>query len=316
MNNELNKLIDNFIIYKHRLGYKYETGERYIRNYQKFMDDNFPEIVIPERQSINAYLDIYMNKPGGLYNAIAPLREFSRYLLKIGFTNAYIIPDKISPKQHPEPPYFFSENEINLFFQECNSYFSRNDSYPVMNLVIPTMFRVVYCCGLRPKEVRELLFENVHLNQSYIDVIQSKGPKCRRIYISEELVLYLSIYNKMISGRLPSRKYFFPTSNNQHYSVNILTHYFHIIWHIAFPDWEGKLPRVYDFRHHFAWSNINDWTRNKLDVNTMLPYLSRYMGHTYIKHTLYYFHFVPDFYGDYKEITKKLNNRIPEVSYE
>lgn len=317
MNKELNKLINDFITHKHCLGYKYETGERYIRNYQRFMDDNFPEIIIPERTNVNVYLDIYMNKPGGLYNAIAPLREFSRYLIKIGFTDAYVIPDKTSPKQHPEPPYFFSEKEIDCFFEECNSYFfARSDSYPVMHLVIPTMFRVVYCCGLRPKEVREHLLKNVHLDQCYIDIIQSKGPKSRRIYISEELVHYLNIYNRMIGGRLPNRKHFFPTSKDQHYSTNILTHYFHIIWNIAFPDWEGKLPRVYDFRHHFAWSNINNWARNKIDVNAMLPYLSEYMGHTCIKHTLYYFRFVPDFYDDYKELTKNLNDRIPEVSYE
>ena len=48
----------------------------------------------------------------------------------------------------------------------------------------------------------------------------------------------------------------------------------------------------------------------------MLPYLMRYMGHNCIKHTLYYFRFVPDFYADYKQLSCRLNDRIPEVSDE
>ena len=42
----------------------------------------------------------------------------------------------------------------------------------------------------------------------------------------------------------------------------------------------------------------------------MLPYLMRYMGHTDVKNTLYYFHLVPDIYG---EIAARSERLIPEV---
>lgn len=316
MNINLRCMINDFLAYKRNLGYKYETGERYIRHYQSYMEENFPEINIPEKNSVNLYLDNYANKPGGLYNAIAPLREFSRYLIKIGHTDAYVIPNKITPKLHPDPPYFFSEEEIDIFFRECDSYFGENYKYPIPKVVIPTMLRITYCCGLRPKETRLLMMKDVHLEQKYFDVLQSKGPKSRRIYISDTLAEYLNVYNCLISKKFINRKYFFPSGLETAYSDRILTYYFHIIWYRAFPKWEGKLPRVYDFRHHFAWYNINEWARNKVDVNAMLPYLMRYMGHNCIKHTLYYFRFVPDFYDDFKEISKKLNDRIPEVPNE
>ena len=316
MSKKLKDLINDFLIYKRHLGYKYETGERYIRHYQFYMEENFPEIDIPEKHSVNLYLDNYENKPAGLYNAIAPLREFSRYLIKVGYIDAYVIPNKVTPKLHPDPPYFFSEEEIEVFFRECDSFFSENNKYPIPQIVIPAMFRVIYCCGLRPKEVRLILMKDMHLDQKYFDVMQSKGPKSRRIYTSDELTDYLNIYNCLITEKFTNRKYFFPSNPENAYSIHILTYYFHIIWYKAFPKWEGKLPRVYDFRHHFAWYNIDEWSRNKVDVNAMLPYLMRYMGHSCIKHTLYYFRFVPDFYGDFKEISKELENRIPEVPNE
>jgi hypothetical protein len=95
--------------------------------------------------------------------------------------------------------------------------------------------------------------------------------------------------------------------------VQTLTYNFALVWKKAFPDWVGKLPRIYDLRHHFAWATINRWAREGTDVNAMLPYLMRYMGHNCIKHTLYYFRFVPDFYPDYKRISSRLNDRLPEV---
>lgn len=308
--------IDEFIAYKRSLGYVYDTQERYLKHYQTHMDVNYPLLELPDKESTDRFLDQYQGQSGGLYNAIAPLREFSRYLIRIGFQSAYVVPPKQMPKLHPEPPYFFSEDELSAFFHECDVYFSKNPGPRARGLVIPAQFRLLYCCGLRPKEARILPVKDVHLDKKYIDITQSKGPKSRRIYISDELTSYLSYYDHHVADIFPDRTYFFPGSIADPYSVNTVGYNFEVIWKRTFPEWEGKLPRIYDFRHHFAWANINRWVREGTDVNAMLPYLMRYMGHNCIKHTLYYFRFVPDFYADYKDISKRLNDRIPEVPYE
>ena len=83
------------------------------------------------------------------------------------------------------------------------------------------------------------------------------------------------------------------------------------------PDFELKTrPRAYDFRHHFAWTNLNRWAAEGLDLNVMLPYLMRYMGHQSVRETLYYFHFVPEFFPTYRRMAESLEDVIPEVPYE
>ena len=77
-------------------------------------------------------------------------------------------------------------------------------------IIMPALFRVLYCCGLRPKEARMLPYGNVNLAGKYIDILQSKGPKSRRIFISDELVSYLMLYDSQVSAMLPEREYFFP----------------------------------------------------------------------------------------------------------
>jgi len=312
-NQTIGKRIDCFISYKRSLGYVYDTAERYLKRYQKHMEKNYPHLKLPDKGSTDSFLDEFQGQLGGLYNAIAPLREFSRYLLQTGFKEAYLIPPKQMPKLHPEPPYFFSEEEILDFFHECDAYFEENKVPLARSLVLPAEFRLLYCCGLRPKEARILHVKDVHLSEKYIDITQSKGPKSRRIYISDELAAYLDTYDRTISGVIPERQYFFSKNSEKPYAEQFIYYNFALVWKRAFPDWNGLVPKLYSFRHHFAWANINQWCREGQDVNAMLPYLMRYMGHNCIKHTLYYFRFVPDFYSDYKVLSNCLNNRLPEV---
>jgi len=78
----------------------------------------------------------------------------------------------------------------------------------------------------------------------------------------------------------------------------------------------GIRPRPYDFRHHFAYANIERWMAGGIDVAAMLPYLSRYMGHASFDSTYYYIHTSPDFMDAYAQITRESQSLLPEVGFE
>ena len=99
--------IDAFIEYKHRLGLQYETAERHMRNFEAFMIENYPGRGIPDKECLEMFLQNYEGQSGGLYNVLAVVREFSRYLQMTGHAEAYVVPSKQMPKLDPEPPYFF-----------------------------------------------------------------------------------------------------------------------------------------------------------------------------------------------------------------
>ena len=315
-NKSLRTLAEEFINYKQSIGYIYETHGHYLLNYVNHAENHSPEISLPDKETITSYLDTFSNAPGSLHNATAVLREFGKYLSMRGCTGAYIIPAKSNPMLDPDPPYFFTAEEIKLFFEACDS-IQLHKSFPGRELIFPALFRLLYCCGLRCKEARTLLHENVHLDDCFIDVVQSKGPKSRRIYISTEVSLYLKNYNASICLLFPERKYFFPRRIDSCYSSSVIDANFKRFWMKAFPDFVlSSRPRAYDLRHHFVWANLNRWAREGIDVNVMLPYLMRYMGHQHIKSTLYYFRFVPDFFPTYADMSRPLESILPEVPYE
>ena len=112
----MDKYLEEFLLYKHSLGYVYDTQERYLRHYRYHMEETYPHLDLPDKESTDRFLDKYQGQSGGLYNAMAPLREFSRYLFRLGYRDVYLIPPKQMPKLYPEPPYFFAEEELCVFF--------------------------------------------------------------------------------------------------------------------------------------------------------------------------------------------------------
>jgi len=212
----LNQLADEFIAYKKSNGYIYSTAESYLKAYINHVFLAEADANLPTKENVASMMDKYADAPGSLYNLAATLREFSRYLIGRGYTDAYLIPPKRIPLPKPEPPYFFTDGEIDLFFEECDN-IKPCKVYPGRELVIPALFRVLYCCGLRCKETRILKCKDVHLEERYFDVIQSKGPKSRRIFISAELATYLSDYDAEIGILFPARETFFPNRYGKPY---------------------------------------------------------------------------------------------------
>ena len=305
---------DEFIVYKKSLGYSYEGPARALENYVQSVEKTVPGLDIPTKSVTDEYLASVSNSAATLYHTVSVLREFGRYLQTRG-QNAYIIPPKTVTLPVAEEPYFFMPEEIDAFFCKLDG-IEPHKSFKGRELVFPALFRLLYCCGLRCKEARSLECGSVHIKDCYIDIMQSKGPKSRRIFISAELAAYLDGYDKRICVLFPDRKYFFPHGSGCYKSCAISAN-FRRFWMLAFPDFElTTRPRAYDFRHHFAWSNLNRWAAEGLDLNAMLPYLMRYMGHQSVRETLYYFHFVPEFFPAYRKMAEPLEDMIPEVPNE
>lgn len=308
----LRQNISDFINYKRAIGYVYKSQHRLLIRYAEYAETYTNTPGYPVKDITNAYLSTLSESAGTMFTTTAVLREFTRFLHARGCIEAYMIPPKIIKQPVPEAPYFFTQKEIDGFFGALDL-IAPHKSLPGREFVFPALFRLLYCCGLRCKEARTLECSNVHLNELYLDIVQSKGPKSRRIFITQELADYLTEYEATIMVLFPSRKFFFPHGESCYSSVSISVN-FRRFWKKAFPDFVmTECPRAYDFRHHFAWTNLNRWAAEGLDVNAMIPYLMRYMGHQSVKETMYYFRFVPEFFHTYKSMSESLEELLPEV---
>ena len=306
----------SFISFKNALGLKYETDEYYLHQF----DDYYST----EKLKSNSLTDIIKSWvilrdneiPTTQHRRVAMIREFGKFLSNSGYPDAYILPNKVCQKQGRTIPHFFTNDEILKFFCACDTL----DSCPkigVRHFVLPMLYRLLFCCGLRTCEARKIMCKDVNTSEGYIDIYSSKGPKDRRIYLPQDLVVLFKKYDTKINCILPERVYFFPVTIDSCYSRTSVSYNFKNIWEKAGLKKESdKKIRAYDFRHHFAFANINRWIEEETNVNAMLPYLMRYMDHSELYSTLYYLHLVPEFFSTFNVKTKSLENLLPEVAYE
>jgi integrase len=233
-----------------------------------------------------------------------------------GVAEVFVLPTGMHRKIDRHVPHFFTRQEITKFFLACDN-LKAHAGMHARQLVLPVFFRLLYCCGLRTCEARTLRVENVDLKHGIIDVINSKGHRSRRLPFSRDLLSLLKTYNKRVAEIYPGRIYFCPTIKSECYKCKSIGPIFRKIWKAAgLAHGCGGRPPAYDFRHHFALTNLNRWIAADMDVNSKLPYLSKYMGHSCIESTAYYLHLVPEFFPTFSEKVKITEAILPEVDYD
>lgn len=106
------------------------------------------------------------------------------------------------------------------------------------------------------------------------------------------------------------RKYFFPSIRNSHFNRGWVTKNFNLLWRKA----NTSHATAYEFCHHYAVTNLNQWTGYGFEFHDKLVYLSKSMGHTTLESTKYYYSIVPGLSEIIKEQTENSSEwMIPEV---
>ncbi len=310
---KLSTVIEDFLAYKHALGIKYQSAEVYLHELDQynFSHGNHGTLI---KAVVDGWACEHAAKSTTSDRSwISPIREFGRYLVNMGDTNAYVIDNSFIIQKYHAEVYLMTEHEIQRFFEECDIYVRRKN-IPGRAYVFPALYRFMYCCGIRSQEARQLKCEDVHLDKGYVDILWAKAHRDRRLFLSDELIQYLKDYESAIQKVFPDREYFFPGGSGGICSSSALSVNFKNIWLAAGLKRDGKVkPRAYDFRHHFACANIMRWSAEGKDIHAMLPYLMRYMGHSSLESTYYYIHLIPDFFPIYQEMAVTTEDLIPEV---
>jgi len=262
-------------------------------------------------------LDFLANETGNIQSKTKVLRQFGKYLTGIG-KEAYIIPDNFVLSKSTFTPYIFTDKELDAFFQAVDSV-SATKAYPYAPETLPVLFRLIYTCGLRPDEGRELKTGNVNMETGEVLIDRNKRKQERIAVMSDDM---LGLCRRYVERRFVLSRdstFFFPAnSDGCPYTTQQLRFIQQSRWKAANPELRADaLPpiRPYDLRHRFASANIQRWLDEGRDLNAMLPYLRAYMGHASFNSTAYYVHMQPKNLVQSSGIDwQSFEKLIPEVS--
>ena len=306
--------IRSYIQLRKSLGNQEETFARRLGTFDVYCATFFPDEPSINREICESWCTL---KEGESLTTLrlrtGILRDFTKYLNSIG-KEAYVIPDGYTGKSKPYFPYLYSDEELSDFFRGADSLGPHKLS-PCREYVVPVLFRMLFCCGLRPQEIPSLTLDDVDLEKGTIAIRDSKRNKDRIVPMSSDMLELCRSYDRFIGIILPVRTYFFQCKPDKNCSIQWIQAQFHKCWKRVGKDFsKDHHPRVYDFRHNFATRVIRKWMLEGQDVMCRLPYLSSYMGHASIEYTAYYIHLIPEHLS---ELGKAVwNSGIEVPSYE
>jgi integrase len=284
--------IEDMIAYKKGIGYSESSYRWYLSNFDRYCAETFPE---ESELTQEVVMDWCRKRDGESINSfnrrLAAIREFGRYLRSIGIS-AYIMPHKMSAPPTRYVPHIYTEQELSSFFYGAD-HIGKIVGDPLCPYIIPVIFRLIYCCGLRPGEGLKIKNEDIDLKSGRIFIRQAKRHKDRVVMLAPDVLQLCIAYDK-VRAAYSFSEYFFPDRHGNIHGKQWLSHYFRKCWKIAgITDFELPKPRIYDFRHTFATRCLHDWMDGNTDLYKMLPYLSAYMGHSDFSCTAYYIHLLP-----------------------
>jgi len=172
---------------------------------------------------------------------------------------AYIIPAGFAGNVVQFIPYLYNDIELSSFFVGADQ-LPPHPLSPFREYVVPVMFRVLYCCGLRPQEVGHFRVSGTNLVEGTFYISDSKNNKDRIVAMSPELRDLCFKYDTYMQFKIPSREYFFQNPNDGPYRIAWIQQQFFRCWKKAGVSFtKDRKPRVYDWRHNYATRVIVSW---------------------------------------------------------
>jgi integrase/recombinase XerD len=305
--------IEEMIKFKSSLGYERRTYEGFLNDFSRFCVKTYPtQECLTEELALAWCMRRSTESQSGFRRRIISIRELGKYLNAIGI-QSYILPSNFAGGRTTFTPYIFSDDELSTIFKESDKMNSSHNS-PYRHMIIPVLLRMIYFCGLRPNEGREIHKKDVDLREGILFIRKNKSHRERYVPMSEDMRSLCISYNEKLQYFAPESEYFFPTKEGTAYSAKWLTRQLLGIWKNVKQDKYQPRVRIYDFRHRFATAVMMKWLEEGADLYAKLPYLSTFMGHAHFSDTAYYIHLLPENLIHSSSINwAKFSDLIPEV---
>ena len=161
---------EEMLLLKESLGYSKRTYSSYIVPFIEYCAANFEDASTITREMVDSWLltDPYRSSNSQRI-AIINIRHFTKHLCSTGIPS-FIPPSSYNVKYQPYQPYIFTDDELKYLFEAIDSVkFRKIKADPAR--IMPVLYRLELCCGLRPGEPFKIKCEDINLETGDIFII-------------------------------------------------------------------------------------------------------------------------------------------------
>lgn len=310
---QLAPYISGLIRQKRADGYSYEFEAYMLEHFDRFCIENGYDNGSLTRDLVMAWAEQRPTESKNYRNQrVSFVRQLALYMISLNM-EAYI--PRAFESNAISVPHILSLDEIHEFYKAVDSFLPFQSNFQRFSLSYSVLFRLFYCCGLRLSEGCYLKRSAVNLENGRLSIYQSKGHKDRVVFMSGDMLQMCKSYDRLMQKLVPDREWFFPgRDESKTFSKTSIDKKFSDFWNMT--PYAGKVdkkPTVHSLRHTYVVTKMNDWMNEGKDFEAMMPYLSRYLGHTSIDETQYYYHQVVSAFEIVRKHDSVADRVIPEV---
>lgn len=287
---DLSVLAERFIELKQHLGHRYHRDGGHVRDFLQFQRSR--GVRRARQLSLSALVAWAHSRshvhPLTWWRELCAVSVFLDHLKSIGR-----IPNNpcLLLRQRPRSnfrPYIFSLHELERLFAPIDEKGPRRDRLLV--------YRVIYGCALRVSEATKLEVRDFDESRGTLFIRKTKFNKERLLPLNASLLERLCRHVAELPSETSPEEPLFVDQQGRRWCHNQLSSYFRqelVRLGIYHPTREVDgvrygSPRTHSLRHSFAVHRLLAWYRQGADVQSKLPLLSTYLGHSDVIYTQVY----------------------------
>ncbi|QDT62405.1 Tyrosine recombinase XerD [Stieleria bergensis] len=299
--------LEAFLLMKLSCGYRYVAETSELRRLDRYLHANACPPDRIDRDLAERWVRLRKHeRPRTMRARMSMFIQFAKYARRHGVA-AYLPDSKLATTatQLDFVPYIFTHQQIHSLLTRVDGLASDPRS-PERHLVMPELFRLLCYCGLRVSEACNLTAEDVDAEAGVLRILDTKFRKNRLVPVAPSIRDRLRTYKQRMAFHRESDP-FFPTARNKPFHQRSIYGLFRrFLNECGIPHGgRGKGPRLHDLRHTFAVHCLERWYRDGQDINTRLPLLVTYLGHSTLSGTQRYLQLTPAIFPD---INGRLNH--------
>lgn len=310
---QLAPYISGLLQQKQAYGYVYEFDAYILEHFDRFCMENGYDNGSLTRDIVMAWAEQRPTESKNYRNRrVSSVRQLAFYMISLNI-EAYI--PRAFESNTTSVPHILSSNEISAFYKAVDSFLPFQSNFQRFSLSYSVLFRLFYCCGLRLAEGCYLKRTAVNLNNGCLSILHSKGHKDRIVFMSKDMMQMCKKYDNLMQKLVPDREWFFPgRDESRSFSKNSIDKKFSEFWNMTpYAGNVDKKPTIHSLRYTYVVTKMNEWMNEGKDFNVMIPYLSRYLGHTSVNETQYYYHQIVSAFSIVRKYDSIADKVIPEV---
>ena len=190
------------------------------------------------------------------------------------------------PSSRRNPPHLYTRDDIDLLLNRAGRLPGR-----IQPRTFQVLIGLLVCTGLRISEALHLKASDVDLDQAVITIREGKGGRTRLVPLHATALAPLKSYARHRQKIVPLADYFLASERGTALAYSTVAHRF-LQLRRGIPHGR-RAPRLHDLRHTFACRVLKRWQNSGEEPSQRIAVLSRFLGHTHIADTYWYFEAFP-----------------------